>query len=328
VARELVLFHHLPLDNIPAAHWDNIIKQQIITLSPFAQTGHYYVLSKTTLASAQIWLWDEQLQQNRQAEYFKQAAQKPPKDLAALPETVFYPRQKNGYYQLACQQGYELQYWHHGVLLASLWLADQEMQNEQDWFVRQYLSHHSDPAIRIGLIELSKTLKYPWGKYPGIHLGQLMSRSLLSKMLLVLLLMWGASEGGYLLSLQQRQQQIQQQVEFINESLGELLSLRKKTIQLKIENESLLKLMQHTKLLSILREFDKQLPIKVLKPLQVDYQPGQLSLIVQDDQIDNRDYVEKLSASPLFSQVQLEPGLLADQLKISLQITIKQKDRK
>ncbi|MDE0441405.1 MAG: hypothetical protein OXL38_04705 [Gammaproteobacteria bacterium] len=128
VGRDLCLYRAEDFAAIPKNRRDAAVALRIPVWSPFEHTGHHCVWSGST---AMVWFWDSDAVDIHPADLgIPEPATKttgpesPAARVRILPESVFQPRHGTGLRLQACASGFDLQYWHGGVLHDSLWLPD------------------------------------------------------------------------------------------------------------------------------------------------------------------------------------------------------------
>lgn len=292
LGRELLLFDRIDLSEVPKNHQSKVLEQKTKVLSPFEQTGQYIFRDGN---QAMVWIWDEakrrealdllKVEADSLASHFE--------TLTPLPESVLQASHLEGQRMLEVSEGFEQQDWGGGSLLASRWLDGAENANNQTvvepWTekgTKTFRDLNEEVYWRLGLLVLGLVLVFQLGTNAGLR--------------------WEiANVGG---QLQSQRAQVQ-----------EVLELRQQVMSIKKDNELLSTWLGAPHQISILAEFDELLPTSA-EIIKWEYQDAQLKVTIQDEQLDNRLYVERLSEGFRFTKVGVEPGIAEDTAVVSLVI--------
>ncbi|NNM51350.1 MAG: hypothetical protein HKM02_03885 [Pseudomonadales bacterium] len=128
LARSLCQFMCINLTKIPSSSRRGMMDLQVRKESPFERTGHVMVWqAQHTL----VWSWDLQ-----RVEDALRAADIDPHKVVCIPESLFYPADEQGLRLLACQEGFEGQFWSDSVLMHSRWWSNPPSPHEWALFQR------------------------------------------------------------------------------------------------------------------------------------------------------------------------------------------------
>ncbi len=133
MSRGLCLFRSFRMDDLPLRERANALNIRIDQWSPFAVTGQYVIQHKS---SAQVWIWDEGRRR-------KAAEAASANGIRVCPESALYPEpDTDGVRALACAEGYDVQIWQKGLIVASRWWPIWPKEIEIDRFL---IAHDMDP---------------------------------------------------------------------------------------------------------------------------------------------------------------------------------------
>ena len=309
VGRGLCLYRCEDFANIPKNRRRAAMELRIPVWSPFEHTGHHCVWSGGT---AMVWLWN--------ADAVAQANGGPdaqPDTQREVPETLFLPRQSDGTFVQTCQHGFDLQHWHDGVLRDSFWSAEAPTRRDlEDFRLRRGESvPEAEVAASPATLEPD-----PWAT-PINPVDWLATneKTLVATALFVLLLAavwfeariwhahWEADAAATELTR-------------LETELGPLLAERAEFLRLRQLNEGLAAHLAEPSQAYLMSVVDRAIPNADATFEQWSYQQRELTVVVEDPNLDPIAYIESLEAEPLFNQVRTELARDADRLEITLEV--------
>ena len=291
VGRELLLFVHLDLRSVAKGQRSKAILRKAEQASPFSRTGHYAFDSDGLVM---LWLWDEdvRLASVRDATEEYSVLGSHINNLAVLPETVVQMRGVNGEVLQACSAGTDVQNWRDGVLLSSRWMAGATEESsgfvDAPWSVDTgtfWLSHER-LFWRLGLLVLCLVMVFQIGTVLGT---------------------------GYL------DRQLETQISEARQRVAAVAQVRGQARQIQQQNTRLLEQAALPGQLGLLAEFDRLLPESAVF-LDWNFQDGHLKVVIEDDELSNRRYLEALAGSAHFADVQVAPGAKSGTALITLEV--------
>ena len=291
IGRELLIFVYSDLRAIPKGQRHKVVDRKVQQSSPFTETGHY---SHDVDGLVMIWLWDEAQRMDavRAAIDEYSVLSSHILELTVLPETLLLTRGANEQITRACSIGSDTQRWQEGVLVSSLWVPDvsQEAHEfmETPWSLNTEAFFHSHESLiwRFGLLVLCLTLTFQLGSVLGnLYFDDLLETRLANA----------------------------------RERVAILGQIRGQTLQIHQQNTRLMERAALPGQLGLLSEFDRLLPASALF-LDWDYQDSRLTVVIEDEELSNRRYLEALAGSTQFSDVQVVPGTRSGTAKITLEV--------
>lgn len=292
IARELLIFECFHLVDVPKNQRLKVIGQKVRSLSPFAKTGHYVHWIGD---HAHVWIWDEgkrQLAITELSERFTPLASHF-QQLDPLPETLLQPMGESVPVNRSCIDGVDVQVWRGGRLISSHWVAGvsgvpaEESSRKKAWELEENSFLSESAYWRLGLASL----------------------------ILVLMFQLGAWNGQFT-----RQLSLSSQLEDERQNLSLLLPVRSRTQELRDANALLREWLSVPSQLSLIADFDARLP-ESLEIVSWKYGQAILEVVVTDEVLDNRRYVEELTEGTRFSDVRVTPGASAGSVLITLRVT-------
>ena len=284
MGRELLLCDNIDLSGVANSHRAKALTQKIRLLSPFRNTGHYVIESN---GAAVVWLWDE----NRRLELASEADAK----LDVIPETLLFPSAVEGKKVLKLAEGFETQFWSGGHLQESVWSRDHsigEGPDEQNDPKVAWLTEHQASEDSI-----SEELLWRFGAW----------------LMLVLIVFQAGNYLGWLID----ERSVRDQIEEANLTAKKVIAFREAAREQLATSTTLREWLNHPSQLGLVAEIDRRMP-DGSQLLNWTYQDRRLVVTVTDPNLDNRAYVEQLSASDRFGEVRIEPGTTPDSAKIEV----------
>ena len=309
VGRGLCLYRCEDFSNVPKNRRRAAMELRIPVWSPFEHTGHHCVWSGGT---AMVWLWN--------ADAVAQANGGPGAQADAqreIPETLFLPRQSDGTFVQACQHGFDLQHWRDGVLHDSFWSAEEPTQAD----LNDLRLRHGEYAPEVEVAASPATLAAdPWATpiNPAEWLAT-NERTLVTAAVFVLLLAavwlearvwhahWEADAAATELTR-------------LETELGPLLAERAEFLSLRRLNEGLAAYLAEPSQAYLMSVVDGAIPNADAAFKQWSYQQRELTVVVEDPNLDPIAYIESLEAEPLFNEVRTELARDANRLEITLEV--------
>ena len=284
MGRELLLCDNIDLSGVANSYRTKVLTQKIRLLSPFRNTGHYVIESN---GAAVVWLWDE----NRRLELASEADAK----LDVIPETLLFPSAVEGKKVLKLAEGFETQFWSGGHLQESVWSREHaigEGPDGQNDLKVAWLTEHQTSEDSI-----SEELLWRFGAW----------------LMLVLIVFQAGSYLGWRIE----ERSIRHQIEESNLAAKEVVASRGAARELLVTSTTLREWLNHPSQLGLVAEIDRRMP-DGSRMLSWAYQDRRLVVTVEDPNLDNRAYVEQLTASHRFDEVRIEPGTTPDRAKIEV----------
>ena len=309
ISRGLCYYRLFSLTDIPAARRDSVLQLKIKQWSPFKNYANYSIWRD---GHAQVWIWDQQQQQNRLMEMGLKKA-------TCFPETALQTRPTTDTVQLLqCLEGVEGQIWKEGLLMGSRWWAQRPPETEWAHFQRA----HSLPAAHNVPTPIEQPLlKRPWGRtkkrLSQFQLYQERIWVMGGTVIFTIVLTWQMISVW---KWQQATEQLHAQIEELNESITPILTARNQAISEKTLLEQLLALTPDPSQLELMTKIAEKLPRQNTKLIQWFYQTGELRFTIETQKLDHTFYVETFQALPLFREVKAETGREPNQIIISMRL--------
>ena len=291
VGREMLLYQLVDLSSIPENQRNKVIARKIEQASPFEDTGHFACMRD---GQAMLWMWDEAVRKKTLEETLAQYSvlSKHILGLPVIPETVLQLPVQDGELARSCNTGADIQTWRSGVLISSIWtpraagsLADYV---DTPWSASSRGAlFASEPLLwRLGLLVLCLVLAFQLGSISGLSLI-------------------GSRLDSQLANHRER-------ISGVAQSRGEVRRINQ-------QNAQLLEWTGQPSQLALLAEFDALLPASA-DFKEWNFGDRQLKLLIEDEKLDNRTYLEALSTSSLVSDVQVAPGSKPGTAMITMEI--------
>jgi hypothetical protein len=143
IGRDLCRYACVDLGHVPRAKRRQALANQITLLSPWGNVNYSVAWQN---GFAQVWFWDrEEITQLLQADSSRLNGLAAPNFLA---EVIYWVKPAEpGFYVLKLQHGYDVQYWHAGILSASQWFLDQPSLAQLQRFARTQGSSFSENEV-------------------------------------------------------------------------------------------------------------------------------------------------------------------------------------
>ena len=323
VGRALCMYRREDFSAVPRSKRRAALELKLPVWSPFERTGHHCVWAG---GAAMVWFWDED-------EIGPGAVPAPPRPGGArargrghaadriLPETVFYPRKRDGVHLQACREGFELQLWRGDVLADAFWFLEPPDEHEIGWFLDRQESAPpaaastspplvSDPGIAPDPWRVSRTV----GEWLEANERTLVAAALL---LLALIVVW---QEARFWKLRHLEEEAAAAFTRMQDDLGPLLAARNELVRQRRTNHALKALLHEPSQAHVMALVDRALPSAEAEFREWRYQQRELRVIVTDPAPDPIAYVRALESEPLFEQVKAEPARGEGRLEITLRI--------
>ena len=298
VGRQALLYRLIEVGQVEKKLRAKALEQQVRRMSPFQNTGSY-VYPYLDSGAFSVWVWDEDVRLTLLADLVKTLAISS-EVLSRLP---VYPepclkRKKDGQDSvILCGHGYEQQHWVSKRLVASRWIPPGALNADED---------------EILVFETA-----PWGSEQLDWTDSLDERSLLpavAVILMVLLLFPMAQLLGWEVKRTALGNEIRQE----QSRLAQLIVKRDKAVELQASSRELEAIVGGSSQLRMMTIFDEALTSTSLSILEWEYQQRKLTVKISDKKLDNRSYVEQLSAVDGFGDVRVEPGVRPTEAVITI----------
>lgn len=283
LARDLCLHFSLSFDKIPAGKRNLALQQQLLLLSPFIEAGHYVAWQDSR---AQLWLWDQSALRTRLPACDR---------YSIVPESALSLAQplEHGERLISGLRGCEWQRWQNQQLLDSRWQAMPEADTK--------------------ILPLDLTQRAPLQAADRELLQQIGLGACAATLLALLLIQTGAW-----LDLNLKKQELQTQVSALESDNALQTQARTRALQAKqrwISRQEQFGIGQS----QLIAALTNALPELSGVWQRYDYQPGRLQIFLRDPKPDPRTYVQRLDATGLLTNVQVQLGQINDM--VTLQAT-------
>ena len=332
VGRDLCMYRHEDFANVPRSKRRAALALKVPVWSPFERTGYHCVWSGS---AAMVWFWDGDAVGPGAGtgggpgigagsgpgagppDPPRRAAEADPGPRArTLPETVFLARKPDGVHLQACREGFELQHWRADVLVDAFWFP--ERPDERD--LRRFLDRREGGGAGLDGAARAMPLKSvpeapgaglapePWSsaRTPGEWLeaneGALAAACLLA---LSLAVVWQESRYWKIHHLKDR---VTSELVRMQDELDPLLGARNELLRLRRTNRALSEILGAPSQARLMGLVDRAIPGAAAQFREWRYQQRELSVVVEDPDLDPIAYVRSLEAEPLFDQVRAEPA--------------------
>jgi hypothetical protein len=280
MARDLCLHFSLSFDKIPAGKRNQALQQQLLLLSPFTEPGHYVGWQG---GRAQLWLWDQAALRARLPACDR---------YSIVPDSALSLAQPlaDGERLISGLHGCEWQRWQNQQLLDSRWQAKPEPD--------------ATP------LPLDLTQRTPL-QVADRQLLQQMGLGACAAFLLALLLV----QSGAWLDLDLQKQALQAQLSELENDNALQIQARNRARQAKqrwLSRQGQFGIGQS----QLIAQLTNALPELSGLWQRYDYQPGRLQIFLRDPKPDPRTYVQRLDATGLLTDVQVQLGQINDMVTL------------
>ena len=338
VGRALCMYRREDFSAVPRSKRRAALELKLPVWSPFERTGHHCVWAG---GAAMVWFWDaDEIGPGAAPEPARPGARpgarvRPearPRARPAhriLPETVFYPRKRDGVHLQACREGFELQLWQGDVLADAFWFPEPPDEGAIGWFLdRQESAALPGSALAAAaassasppLLSDSAIVPDPWrvSRTAGEWL-EANERTLVSAALLALALAAVWQEARFW-KLRHLEEEAAAAFTRMQDDLGPLLAARNDFVRERRTNLALKALLREPSQAHVMALVSRALPSAEAEFREWRYQQRELRVVVTDPAPDPIAYVRALESEPLFEQVRAEPVRGDNRLQITLRI--------
>ena len=306
--RGLSMFRYHDFSNVPRNRRTQALAQSIRLWSPFENTDYHCYWEE---GSAMVWYWDAHHSSSPAGEGEVNSPA-----LTILPETTFLPKKSQGVYLQECHQGVDLQYWKNDRLIDSRWFS----KNPGEDVVRDFCLQHKLPEQTEPVWSPLDWRKEPWRQSltPQQWL-QANEKIVISVALIIfsVIILWQETRywKAHWLAAQAAEQHT-----MLSAELAPLLQARNELQRSFQTNEAILAAIGEPSQARLMTLVSNALPSDEALFKQWRYQRGQLEIIIEDSSADPIEYVKRLQAEPLFSDVRTEQARGKDSLKLLMVI--------
>ena len=309
VGRGLCLYRCEDFANVPKNRRRAAMELRIPVWSPFETTSHQCVWSGST---AMVWLWN--------AEAVAQANGGPDAQTDAqreVPETLFLPRRSDGPYLQACRHGFDLQHWRDGVLRDSFWSPEPPTPPD----LTNFWLRHGDSTPEGEVATSAATLASdPWATPISPAEWLTTNESTLVTAGLFVLLLAAVWLEARIWHAHWQADAAATELTRLETELGPLLAERAEFLRLRQLNEGLAAHLAEPSQAYLMSVVDGAIPNADATFVQWSYQQRELTVVVEDPNLDPIAYIESLEAEPHFNQVRTELARDANRLEITLEV--------
>ena len=309
VGRGLCLYRCEDFSNLPKNRRRAAMELRVPVWSPFEHTGHHCVWSGGT---AMVWLWN--------ADAVAQANGGPgaqPDAQREVPETIFLPRRSDGTVLQTCQHGFDLQHWRDGVLRDSSWSANAPTTAD----LTDFQLRHGEPALEGDIAASPAALSPdPWATPVSPADWLATNESTMVATGLFILLLAAVWFEARIWNAHWEADAAATELTRLETELGPLLAERAEFLRLRQLNEGLAAHLAEPSQAYLMSVVDGAIPNADATFEQWNYQQRELTVVVEDANLDPIAYIESLEAEPLFNEVRTELARDANRLEITLEV--------
>jgi hypothetical protein len=303
IPRKYLFYQCVNFESTPRALRVSLLLQRVRQLSPFNNPASWQVSEGNT---AQVWFWDAE-------RVIRMHDEQDLPTLSVVPEIMLYPPLGNGLRLQPCIEGWDLQYWSSNVLRHSRWFAAKPTARDQADFVRVCGAAEDEVWVDGSANVLAK----PWNEKPFWSKENLSSEAVAPRLVCGVLCAWLVLQIGLSIGTQIHEQILAASVASKNKQLKSLVRERDGALQQQEFNQAIVGLIGGPSQLHLLAQVRACLPAEA-KYIILDwqYQHGQLTLVVQQDNLDTRALIQACATNAAFSEVHVEPGITPDQTRV------------
>ena len=301
VGRDKLLYRLIKVDHVEKKHRSKALEQQVRQMSPFQNTGSYtYPYADSGAFS--VWIWDEDVRLTLLDELVEALAisSEVLSLLPVYPEPCLKPKKSDQECITACGYGYDQERWVSEQLVSSRWFPPKELDTD---------------ALETKLVYEP----LPWSGEGRMWADRLNERSLLPAVAGVLLVLSLFPIGrwlGWEVKLAVAGYEVRQE----QSRLAQVIAKRNEAIELQASNRALKKIVDDISQFRMMAIFEESITSSSLSILEWKYHQGKLTVNIVDEELDNRSYVEQLSAVDVFRDVRVDPGIGLNEAFISISI--------
>ena len=313
VARSLCMYRSEDFANVPRNRRDAAVALKIPVWSPFERVGHYCAWSGTT---AMVWFWNADAVEPDAAllglrTHDTAPPGTPPPDVRMLPETVLYPKRTDGVHLQACREGVDLQYWRHGALVDSLWLAEAPDAPRVDAFAAQHVIDEDSaavaPVMEAPAASPATFAADPWAAPPNPRAWLIANERAVVVAALAFFAAVAAFQEARYWRYHLAHAADAAELRAIDTQLAPVLDARDKLVDLNNRNAFLVRALNHPSQALLMLRVDRALPSKSIQYRSWRYQQEDLAMVLASNAaVDPVAVIANLQAVPSFAEVR--PG--------------------
>ena len=317
VGRGLCMYRREDFSRVPRSKRRSALALKLPVWSPFERTGHYCVWSG---GSAMVWFWDDDKVRTESDARRLGAGAGEAARARVLPETVFHSRKTDGLHLQACREGFELQYWRSGVLADAFWFPDRPDVQNLRWFLDRQGTDAQGLESSTPAPTGTELAPEPWPiSLAPSEWFEANERILVASCLLAMILVAVWQEARFW-KIHYLEQTVASELSRVQDALDPLLDARNELLRLRRTNRALSDLLREPSQARLMGLVDRALPGAQGQFREWRYQQRELTVIVEDPDLDPITYVLSLEAEPLFDQVKVEPTRGENRFEITLRV--------
>ena len=310
LGRGLCMYRCENFDHVPRARRAAAVRLQVPGWSPFDRTDHYVVWAG---GDAMVWYWDAEAVDLEVMRDLVQEAGADPAHCLVLPESVFRPRQANGLCVQHCAEGFELQYWHDGLLRSAVWSLERPSAQRVALFAERQ-------GATGDAVEVDELLAEPWAAEMSPREWLVANEvRVVAGLALVLstLLIWQESR---LWRLVLAGQGAERDYAAIQEEVAPFMAARNAHRRLSGVNDRLDVLLREPSQAYLMGLIDQTLPNPEARFAAWHYQQGELKVVVEDAAADPVQYVRLIEELPVLADVRVEQAQGRNRVELTMQV--------
>ena len=300
VGRQALLYRLIEVGQVEKKLRAKALEQQVRRMSPFQNTGSY-VYPYLDSGAFSVWVWDEGVRLALLADLVERLAVSSEvlSRLPVYPEPCLKRKKDEQDSVIRCGHGYEQQQWVSKRLVSSRWLPPEALDAD---------------GCEILAFETA-----PWGSEELDWIDRLDERSLLPAVAGILLVVM-LFPVGQLLGWEMKRAALGNEIREEQSRLAQVIAKRDKAVELQASSGELKAIVGGSSQLRTMKIFDEAVTSTSLTILEWEYQQGKLAVKITDKELDNRSYVEELSAVNGFGDVRVDPGVRPTEAVITITI--------
>lgn len=326
----------LPAKGVPSHKTQAFVQLHLHRLAPFADSGVYACRSGDWV---HLWFWE-----NRKV---REICEKHGLDINHMqfaPESVCFPKRKDGAVLIQCQQGVEAQLWHQGLLVDSAWWPERVSNDEwQAWrpgsaamtgALAQIASWPEQVPAHVQLSESSLKdpvyrLAEPWARnLLGVqwwHALKNFRGDVLAVIAVVILASYGAYLGAQWWSIDSQLTSTDQEIESLSAKVEPINTARSQAMALQQWTTKLAALRSRDEVRELLKNLRPLLQKEDAALREFEYQDGEvrLMLVPVNTELNIVGVTQDLESMKLLSNIRLLPDSDARLMKVSAKMAPK-----
>ena len=326
----------LQAKGVPSHKTQAFVQLHLHRLAPFADSGVYACRSGDWV---HLWFWE-----NRKV---REICEKHGLDINHMqfaPESVCFPKRKDGAVLIQCQQGVEAQLWHQGLLVDSAWWPERVSNDEwQAWrpgsaamtgALAQIASWPEQVPAHVQLSESSLKdpvyrLAEPWARnLLGVqwwHALKNFRGDVLAVIAVVILASYGAYLGAQWWSIDSQLKSTDQEIESLSAKVEPINTARSQAMALQQWTTKLAALRSRDEVRELLKNLRPLLQKEDAALREFEYQDGEvrLMLVPVNTELNIVGVTQDLESMKLLSNIRLLPDSDARLMKVSAKMAPK-----